>query len=156
MRRVPDRAADSLLAWQRVRKIGLSFCQPVTTGWAVAFLLVANPRYDSGRSPLFTQTMSARFSSKGSAVCAQSGMVIHSPKDKIFATLSARLTSLSMNTRPREIVFTLNALIDGHVIRGEVSFSPAPDSGIMTEIARLEAERLLAQMVREEIADGRL
>jgi len=61
-----------------------------------------------------------------------------------------------MNTKPREKVFTLNALIDGNIIRGKVSFSPAPESGIMTEIARLEAERLLAQMVREEISDGRL
>ena len=61
-----------------------------------------------------------------------------------------------MNTKPKEKVFTLNAVIDGHVIRGQVRFSPAPEAGIMTEIARIEAERLLAQLVREEIADGRL
>jgi hypothetical protein len=63
---------------------------------------------------------------------------------------------LSMDTKPRQKVFTLNAIVDGHIIRGEVCFSPAPDPGIMTEVARFEAERLLAQMVREEIAGGSL
>jgi hypothetical protein len=61
-----------------------------------------------------------------------------------------------MNPKPREKVFTLNTIIDGHIIRGQVSFSPAPEPGIMTEVARLEAEGLLAQMVREEIAQGKL
>jgi hypothetical protein len=61
-----------------------------------------------------------------------------------------------MNTRPKQKIFTLNTVIDGHIIRGQVRFSPAPEAGIMTEIARFEAERLLAELVREEIADGRL
>ena len=61
-----------------------------------------------------------------------------------------------MDTKPRQKVFTLNTIVDGHIIRGEVCFSPAPEPGIMTEVARFEAERLLAQMVREEIADGSL
>jgi hypothetical protein len=61
-----------------------------------------------------------------------------------------------MNSKPKEKVFTLNAVIDGHIIRGQVRFSPAPEAGIMTEVARFEAERLLAQLVREEIEDGRL
>jgi len=61
-----------------------------------------------------------------------------------------------MNTKPKEKVFTLNTIIDGHIIRGQVRFSPAPQAGIMTEIARFEAERLLAQLVRDEIAGGRL
>jgi hypothetical protein len=61
-----------------------------------------------------------------------------------------------MSTKPKEKIFTLNTIIDGHIIRGRVRFSPAPEPGIMTEIARLDAERLLAQVVRDEIADGRL
>ena len=61
-----------------------------------------------------------------------------------------------MSTKPKGKTFTLNTIIDGHIIRGQVRFSPAPEPGIMTEIARLDAERLLAQVVRDEIADGRL
>ena len=61
-----------------------------------------------------------------------------------------------MSTKPRETVFTLNTIIDGHIIRGEVCFVPAPEPGVMTELARFEAERLLAQIVRQEITDGRL
>ena len=61
-----------------------------------------------------------------------------------------------MDTKPRQKIFTLNALIDGHIIRGEVSVSPAPEPGIMTELARFEAERALTHLVREEIKAGRL
>jgi hypothetical protein len=61
-----------------------------------------------------------------------------------------------MDSKPRQKVFTLNAIVDGHIIRGEVKFSPAPEPGIMTEVARLEAELLLTQMVRHEIAGGNL
>jgi len=61
-----------------------------------------------------------------------------------------------MRTKSKEKIFTLNTVIDGHIIRGEVRFSPAPEPGIMTEVARFEAECLLAQMVRENIAAGRL
>ena len=61
-----------------------------------------------------------------------------------------------MDARPEEKVFILNAIIDGHIIRGEVCFSPAPEPGIMTELARFEAERLLAQTVQESIASGHL
>jgi hypothetical protein len=61
-----------------------------------------------------------------------------------------------MDQKPRKKVFTLNTLIDGHIIRGHVAFSPAPEPGIMTELARFEAERLLTHTVREEIASGRL
>jgi hypothetical protein len=61
-----------------------------------------------------------------------------------------------MSAKPKEKVFTLNTIIDGHIIRGQVKFSPAPDPGILTEVARFEAELLLAQLVRGEIADGRL
>ena len=75
---------------------------------------------------------------------------------EFLATLPGQLTSLSMDSKLRQKVFTLNAIVDGHIIRGKVKFSPAPPPGIMTEVARFEAERLLAQMVREEIAAGRL
>ena len=52
--------------------------------------------------------------------------------------------------------FRLNTVIDGRLISGFVSFSPAPRPGILTEIARLDAERILEDMVREKIASGRL
>ena len=61
-----------------------------------------------------------------------------------------------MDQKPRKKVFTLNTLIDGHIIKGQVAFSPAPEPGIMTELARFEAKRLLTHMVKEEIASGRL
>jgi hypothetical protein len=61
-----------------------------------------------------------------------------------------------MDTNPKEKIFTLNAIINGHIIRGEVRLSPAPAPGIMTELARFDAERLLTQMVQEEIDGGRL
>jgi hypothetical protein len=61
-----------------------------------------------------------------------------------------------MDKKPTTKVFSLNAIIDRHIIRGEVSFSPAPEPGIMTELARFEAQRVLAHLVREEIEAGRL
>jgi hypothetical protein len=61
-----------------------------------------------------------------------------------------------MATNPKEKIFTLNAIIKGHIIRGEVRLSPAPEPGIMTEVARFDAERLLTKMVQEEIDGGRL
>jgi hypothetical protein len=61
-----------------------------------------------------------------------------------------------MHTKPKEKIFTINTIIDEHIIRGEVVFSPAPEPGILTEVARFEAELLLSQLVRSEIADGRL
>jgi len=61
-----------------------------------------------------------------------------------------------MDKKPRKKIFRLHALIDGHIIKGQVAFSPAPEPGIMTELAKFEAERLLTHLVREEIASGRL
>jgi hypothetical protein len=52
--------------------------------------------------------------------------------------------------------FRLNTIIAGHVVSGKVAFSPAPAPGVLTEIARLEAQCILEQMVKEEIAAGRL
>jgi hypothetical protein len=61
-----------------------------------------------------------------------------------------------MGRKRNKKIFHLAAIVDGHIVSGTVAFSPAPQSGIMTELARFEAERILAHSVREEIAAGRL
>jgi hypothetical protein len=58
--------------------------------------------------------------------------------------------------KPRTKVFRLNALIEGHIIVASVSFSPGPQPGILTELARFEAQRLLTNLVSKEIKSGRL
>lgn len=62
----------------------------------------------------------------------------------------------SMADKQTKKTFNLNAVIDGRIISGFVSFSPAPQPGILTEIARLDAERILADMVRQDITARRL
>ena len=52
--------------------------------------------------------------------------------------------------------FHLNTIIDGRIIRGYVAFSPAPQLGVLTELARFEAQRLLTYAVREAIAQGQI
>ena len=59
-----------------------------------------------------------------------------------------------MDSKPTQQTIQLSAIVSGHLIDGKVTFSPAPEPGILTELAKFEAERLLAQMVREEIAAG--
>jgi len=61
-----------------------------------------------------------------------------------------------MTKKPNQKTFRLNALINGHVIAGAVRFSPAPEPGILTEIARMDAQLLLERAVLEEIEAGRL
>jgi hypothetical protein len=61
-----------------------------------------------------------------------------------------------MIQKPTTKTFRLNTIIDGHIIAGKVAFSPAPQPGILTELARFEAERVLERLVKEEIAAGRL
>ena len=56
-----------------------------------------------------------------------------------------------MNKKSTTKVFTLSTIVAGHLIQGRVSFSPAPEPGIMTELARFEAERMLTQAVTEDI-----
>ena len=70
----------------------------------------------------------------------------------MFAKLPV-LTTLAktMNKKPTTKVFQLNTIIEGQLIQGRVSFSPAPEPGIMTELARFEAERMLTQLVGEDI-----
>lgn len=61
-----------------------------------------------------------------------------------------------MHQTPTTKIFALTMLIDGNLISGCVSFSPAPEPAIMTELARFEAERILAQLVTEDIATGHI
>jgi hypothetical protein len=61
-----------------------------------------------------------------------------------------------MNRKRNQKTFRLSAIVAGHIINGTVAFSPAPQPGILTELAKFEAERILAHMVSEEIAAGRL
>jgi len=61
-----------------------------------------------------------------------------------------------MIEKPSRKIFRLNTIVDDRIIAGEVAFSPAPLPGILTELARFEAERLLVHFIREEIASGRL
>ena len=66
-----------------------------------------------------------------------------------------RIILTTMEKKPNAKVFVLNTIIDGHVVRGRVSFSPAPAPGIMTELAKFEAQRIVADMVSDEIIAGR-
>ena len=91
--------------------------------------------YEAGRYPLF---------------------VVYS-KSKKPATLPVPINSTElMADKQTKKTFHLNAVIAGRLISGFVSFSPAPQPGILTEVARLDAERILEDMVREKIAAGRL
>jgi hypothetical protein len=66
------------------------------------------------------------------------------------------ILSTTMDKKPNTKVFTLSTIIAGQLIRGQVSFSPAPEPGIMTELARFEAQRIVADIVCEEIEAGGL
>src|SRR5947209_1901136 len=48
----------------------------------------------------------------------------------------------AMDKKPTKKVFRFAALVDGRLIAGDVSFSPAPRPGVLTELARWEAERI--------------
>ena len=58
--------------------------------------------------------------------------------------------------RKSESQFYLFEALGKNSLVGHVAFSPAPQPGVLTELARFEAERVLAHAVREEIAAGRL
>jgi hypothetical protein len=75
---------------------------------------------------------------------------------KISATLQVRIKLSLMFKKPKKKTFRFDTIMDDHIITGTVAFSPAPDPGIFTELARFEAQRILAEMVKEEIAAGRL
>jgi hypothetical protein len=61
-----------------------------------------------------------------------------------------------MTKKPTQQTIQLSAIVSGHVIDGKVTFSPAPQPGILSELAKFEARRILTHMVEEEIAAGRL
>jgi hypothetical protein len=65
-------------------------------------------------------------------------------------------THQRMNKKPSQKTFRLTTILAGHIIDGTVVFSPAPQPGILTELAKFEAERILAHMVSEDITAGRL
>ena len=67
-------------------------------------------------------------------------------------SLSVRI----MSKKPTQQTIQLSAIVSGHVIDGKVTFSPAPQPGILSELAKFEARRILTHMVEEEIAAGRL
>jgi hypothetical protein len=83
-------------------------------------------------------------------------MVIPSTNSYFSATLLTHLARLYMNMKPSQKTFRLSAIVAGHIIDGTVAFSPAPQPGIFTELAAFEAQRILAHLVTEEIAAGRL
>ena len=61
-----------------------------------------------------------------------------------------------MDKKPSQKTIRLSAIISGHVVEGMVTFSPAPQPGILSELANFEARRILAHVVEEEISAGRL
>jgi hypothetical protein len=61
-----------------------------------------------------------------------------------------------MPKKQNQKTFRLSTIINGNIIDGQVSFSPAPQPGILTELARFEAQRILTHMITEELRSGRL
>jgi hypothetical protein len=61
-----------------------------------------------------------------------------------------------MHQKPNQQTIQLSAIVSGHLIDGTVTFSPAPQPGILSELAKFEARRILTAMVQEDIAAGRL
>ena len=61
-----------------------------------------------------------------------------------------------MHQKPTQQTIQLSAIISGHLIDGTVIISPAPQPGVLSELAKFEARRILTQMIEEEIAAGRL
>ena len=61
-----------------------------------------------------------------------------------------------MDKKPTTKKFHLSTIVAGHIIDGTVAFSPAPQPGIFTELAKFEAQRILTHLVTEEIEAGRL
>ena len=61
-----------------------------------------------------------------------------------------------MNETETKQTIHLSAIISGRLIDSKVTFSPAPPPGVLGELAKFEARRLLAHVVEEEISAGRL
>jgi hypothetical protein len=60
-----------------------------------------------------------------------------------------------MKQKQNQQVVHLVGVIGGHLVDGTVSFSPAPQPGILSELAKFEARRILTAMVEEEIRQER-
>jgi len=88
--------------------------------------------------------------------CRPRGVIPYS-RFKILATLSTHhLRDRRMHQKPTQQTIQLSAIISGHLIDGTVTISPAPQPGVLSELAKFEARRILTQMIEEEIAAGRL
>ena len=61
-----------------------------------------------------------------------------------------------MNQKPTQQIVRLSAIVSGRIIDGTVTFSPAPEPGVLAELAKFEAERIISHMVAEDIQTGRL
>ena len=61
-----------------------------------------------------------------------------------------------MNQESSKQIVHLQGIVRGHIIEGTVSFSPAPEPGVMTELAKFEAQRILTNMVEDDIDAGKL
>jgi len=85
--------------------------------------------------------------------------VIHSSplvKKQNLCYATHTFTIDSMREKSNQQTIRLSAVVSGHIIDGSVSFSPAPRPGILSELAKFEARRILTAMVQEEIEAGRL
>lgn len=71
-------------------------------------------------------------------------------------TVQVHSFDVRMNQKSTQQIVRLSAIISGHIIDGTVTFSPAPEPGVLAELAKFEAQRILSDMVSEEIAAGRL
>ncbi len=61
-----------------------------------------------------------------------------------------------MTSKPHKTTFRMGAIIDGRLIAAVVSFSPAQPRGVLRELAKFEAERLLIEAVRSDLAGRRI
>jgi hypothetical protein len=59
-----------------------------------------------------------------------------------------------MSKRQTTKLFYPTTTVAGWVFFCEVSFSPAPEPGVLTELARFEAQRLINHLAAEEIETG--
>jgi hypothetical protein len=69
---------------------------------------------------------------------------------------SRAFTNVPMSQKSNIQIVHLGAIINGHVVNGTFSFSPAREPGILSELAKFEARRILTNMIEEEIQTGRL
>ena len=61
-----------------------------------------------------------------------------------------------MLLKPNHQTIQLCGIVAGRLISGTVTFSPALRPGVLSELAKFEAQRLLAHLVEEDIRTGRL